>query len=629
MQNMMNSLRSRKIVDQMRSFLDKYSTSNQQYVNLIELGNIEETDSLGSSLHRETVNGNRRALKKVLQSVQRLLCNSEYTLRLLCNSEYTLRLLCNSEYALRLLCNSEYALRLLCYSEYALRLLCNSEYTLRLLSIFVDYPNDQGQTPLFCACSRNVENTALLLLRHGANPNEKSFDGLTPAHGACYMGNVRLLGKLIEAGADLRLHDNKGRSVRDWAQLNPDPNARSRMIDFLDRTHTYAMSFSGDAVSLDRFTKYARRSHRKTSLMEIMRMRTGSDASFDNLKRVQSMGFGKVYLGTDHSGGIISVIPMISESVLYRILNSRFETGPVSFMEKMTWLKTTVTVKQLNHDVQQNDGLDLLITDAEFLGKIRHPNVLLLMAITQSTNFDSLLLVFENIKHDNLYHFLHQKGHRLPFSQQMALIVQVSSAMEFIHSQSLIHCGLSSMAIYLVSENYIKVGNFEYMVESVKANMGRISLVSTVPHGQHLYNWMAPELIVGNAPCFASDVYSFSCIVWELFTGEIPWEGLSPEAIRRKVVESGRTLDANLARLPLKLKSLIIYGLVLRHDERLQKFTNILEWLSPELYGNDSRGKNRSGNFAAHSKHSSPPSSTVDGDGTDWTMDSLHFTPGC
>ncbi|KAH9491369.1 Inactive serine/threonine-protein kinase tex14 [Bulinus truncatus] len=542
MQNMMNSLRSRKIVDQMRSFLDKYSTSNQQYVNLIELGNIEETDSLGSSLHRETVNGNRRALKKVLQS-----------------------------------------------------------------AIFVDYPNDKGQTPLFCACARNVENTALLLLRHGANPNEKSFDGLTPAHGACYMGNVRLLGKLIEAGADLRLHDNKGRSVRDWAQLNPDPNARSRMIDFLDRTHTYAMSFSGDAVSLDRFTKYARRSHRKTSLMEIMRMRTGSDASFDNLKRVQSMGFGKVYLGTDHSGGIISVIPMISESVLYRILNSRFETGPVSFMEKMTWLKTTVTVKQLNHDVQQNDGLDLLITDAEFLGKIRHPNVLLLMAITQSTNFDSLLLVFENIKHDNLYHFLHQKGHRLPFSQQMALIVQVSSAMEFIHSQSLIHCGLSSMAIYLVSENYIKVGNFEYMVESVKANMGRISLVSTVPHGQHLYNWMAPELIVG----------------------EIPWEGLSPEAIRRKVVESGRTLDANLARLPLKLKSLIIYGLVLRHDERLQKFTNILEWLSPELYGNDNRGKNRSGNFAAHSKHSSPPSSTVDEDGTDWTMDSLHFTPGC
>ncbi|KAK0048506.1 inactive serine/threonine-protein kinase TEX14, partial [Biomphalaria pfeifferi] len=220
-------------------------------------------------------------------------------------------------------------------------------------------------------------------------------------------------------------------------------------------------------------------------------------------------------------------------------------------------------------------------------------------------------------------------GHRMAYSQEMNLVLQVSSAMEFIHSQSLIHCGLSSLAIYLVSENYIKVGNFEFMVESIKANLGRISSVSSVPHGQNLYNWMAPELIAGKSPCFSSDVYSFCSIVWELFSGELPWRDYQPEAIRQKVVDSGKTLNLNIARLPLKLKTLVGYGLVHRHDERLQKFTNILEWLSPDTYGTDSKGKNRSANFATQRKQSSSSShssSTADDDTAAWTQDNLCFS---
>ena len=39
-------------------------------------------------------------------------------------------------------------------------------------AVWIDYPNNRGQTPLFCACARDNEANALLLLQYGANPNE-------------------------------------------------------------------------------------------------------------------------------------------------------------------------------------------------------------------------------------------------------------------------------------------------------------------------------------------------------------------------------------------------------------------------------------------------------------------------
>ena len=38
--------------------------------------------------------------------------------------------------------------------------------------IHVDYPNDEGQSPLFCACYANSEKLVDYLLSSGANPNE-------------------------------------------------------------------------------------------------------------------------------------------------------------------------------------------------------------------------------------------------------------------------------------------------------------------------------------------------------------------------------------------------------------------------------------------------------------------------
>lgn len=39
--------------------------------------------------------------------------------------------------------------------------------------------------------------------------------------------------------------------------------------------------------------------------------------------------------------------------------------------------------------------------------------------------------------------------------------------------------------------------------------------------------WLAPEVILGEPHTFASDVFSFGVILWEVLTWQVPWSSIS------------------------------------------------------------------------------------------------------
>ncbi|XP_078318256.1 inactive serine/threonine-protein kinase TEX14-like isoform X2 [Crassostrea virginica] len=486
--------------------------------NLVQIGGMNANDKLGNDLHNAAKQGNRKRLKKILET-----------------------------------------------------------------GILVDYPNNVGQTPLFCACYGNQDGAVDILLNYGANPNEKSDTGATPVHVAALSGNLNILSKLLTHNGDLRLHDKDGRTTKDWAIMQPNPKKRLKMIEFLEKTRLFALTRSGHDF---RDTTHSESHNRSRIAVQIRnnpvvrmfneKIRGQSSVNLDQLKSSPSLGYGKVYHGHDSSDGFMSTIPLVSENVLiHDAEGTTYDNGCSIVMQSMLWKHTKVTAKRLHRDVEAGSEVDQLIKEADYMGKLRHPNLLLLMGICQTNNLDGIVLLYETISYGSLFYHLHQKVEKMHSNQILEVCRQICSALLFLHDQNLIHCYITSHAISLISPHQAKLGNFEYMMDSEHCEMGRTSAVSSSCADNVAYNWMAPEIMNECPPSFASDMYSYCCVVWEMLKCEIPWRKMSVAKIKKKLVHDSASLPVDTSRIPEKYHGILQYGLQRDPMHRILNFTSV------------------------------------------------------
>ena len=82
----------------------------------------------------------------------------------------------------------------------------------------IEFPDEEGNTPLASASSSNGLDSMKLLMRKGANPNYKNKYNETPLWLACRYGHTDCAISLIdEFGANYEIPDNKGMTMLEAA----------------------------------------------------------------------------------------------------------------------------------------------------------------------------------------------------------------------------------------------------------------------------------------------------------------------------------------------------------------------------------------------------------------------------
>ena len=189
------------------------------------------------------------------------------------------------------------------------------------------------------------------------------------------------------------------------------------------------------------------------------------------------------------------------------------------------------TTSQLVQGLKREHRLPIKRFEREcaFLSTLKHPNIIqyLMVYIDPDTGLPALLM---ELMDDNLTHFLESSPQPVPYHIQVNLCHDITLALSFLHSNSIIHRDLSGNNVLLISHIRAKVTDFGM------ARLGDYSpqisqLTYTMCPGTDAY--MPPEA-VKEEPNYSEkiDCFSFGVIVLQILTREFPKPGN-----RRKEVE--------------------------------------------------------------------------------------------
>jgi len=167
-------------------------------------------------------------------------------------------------------------------------------------------------------------------------------------------------------------------------------------------------------------------------------------------------------------------------------------------------------------------GMEGWSKEVRALQHIHHPNVIRLLGSIQNQYPPTYCLVLEYCDAGDLLGAL--QGPTPPdFFEKVT--TSVAAGMKYLHKQKFIHRDLTPGNILLhgdvsKSEFTVKVTDF--------GNATKLVGDSTNAVGPGTFRWMAPEAIRHEKCCEKADVYSFSIIMWQLITHEIPFAHQTP-----------------------------------------------------------------------------------------------------
>ena len=161
--------------------------------------------------------------------------------------------------------------------------------------------------------------------------------------------------------------------------------------------------------------------------------------------------------------------------------------------------------------------------ECDFLSTIKHPNIVQYLGIYRDPDTGLPALLME-LMDDSLTHFLESSTQPFSYHIQVNICHDITLALSFLHSNSIIHRDLSS-------NNVLLIGN---AVRAKVTDFGMASLGDRNPRATHLTFtmcpgadvYMAPEAVQDN-PVYTEkiDCFSFGVITLQILTQQFPKPG--------------------------------------------------------------------------------------------------------
>jgi serine/threonine protein kinase len=119
----------------------------------------------------------------------------------------------------------------------------------------------------------------------------------------------------------------------------------------------------------------------------------------------------------------------------------------------------------------------------------------------------------------------------LSVSDRHCIACEVAAALVYLHANNCIHRDIKSLNILMDEAMHVKLCDFGM------ARFENLNTMMTTAAGAGTPQYMAPEVWTKRAVSTAADVYAYGVLLFEIFTGTVPWSKLSGPAVFNQIAQ--------------------------------------------------------------------------------------------
>jgi serine/threonine-protein kinase len=145
-------------------------------------------------------------------------------------------------------------------------------------------------------------------------------------------------------------------------------------------------------------------------------------------------------------------------------------------------------------------------------------------------------LVMPHLTGGNLRDLLKSRG-TLPFEQTLAYIEQVSSALDYAHGHKVIHRDIKPANLIFHADGRLVLADFG--IARMLISDGYATEATLTSPGQLIgsVEYMAPEMVQGEYTDHRTDIYELGIVLFQMVSGQVPFQGTSPLMVAAKHVQ--------------------------------------------------------------------------------------------
>lgn len=265
------------------------------------------------------------------------------------------------------------------------------------------------------------------------------------------------------------------------------------------------------------------------------------------------------------------------DNYIGKLLDERYEllsvigTGGMAVVYKARChrLNRMVAIKVLKDEYSQDAEFRRRFhAESQAVAMLNHPNIVNVYDV--STNGDADYIVMELVEGITLKQYMERRGGYLNWKESLHFAMQIAKALEHAHSQGVVHRDIKPHNVMILKNGTAKVTDF-----GIARMMTSQSTLTKETLGS--VHYISPEQAKGGRVDNRSDIYSLGVVMYEMLTGQPPYDADAPVTVALMHLNGGAALPSTLnPNIPGGLEQIIMKAMAKEPDDRYATCTEML-----------------------------------------------------